>query len=171
MPCRAPPHPHTDVEGYTESTDGDALSTRIAHVIYLFIYLSEFQSANLFVCLCWCFTAQSTQWSHVERGRLTCNIVQYHKVMPYCWAGTRRVLQHYTWEDSVQTVHLHRLVCAFHVRYITRYCYATFSVMILVKLSAFTFRSRHSRGLICLLESQRPDPFYRLITYVAHTPT
>ena len=31
---------------------------------------------------------------------------------------TQRVLQQYT-RDSAQTVHLHRLVCAFHVRYIT----------------------------------------------------
>ena len=24
-----------------------------------------------FVCLCWGFTAQSTQWGHVERGQFT----------------------------------------------------------------------------------------------------
>ena len=23
------------------------------------------------VCLCWCFTTQSTQWGHVERGQFT----------------------------------------------------------------------------------------------------
>ena len=26
---------------------------------------------NMFVCLCWGFTAQSTQWDHVERGQFT----------------------------------------------------------------------------------------------------
>ena len=25
----------------------------------------------IFVCLCWGFTAQSTQWGHVERGQFT----------------------------------------------------------------------------------------------------
>ena len=28
-------------------------------------------SAKFFVCLCWGFTAQSTQWGHVERGQFT----------------------------------------------------------------------------------------------------
>ena len=27
--------------------------------------------SNEFVCLCWDFTAQSTQWGHVERGQFT----------------------------------------------------------------------------------------------------
>ena len=26
---------------------------------------------QLFFCLCWGFTAQSTQWGHVERGQFT----------------------------------------------------------------------------------------------------
>ena len=29
------------------------------------------QSSEEFVCLCWGFTAQSTQWGHVERGQFT----------------------------------------------------------------------------------------------------
>ena len=28
-------------------------------------------SMIMFVCLCWGFTAQSTQWGHVERGQFT----------------------------------------------------------------------------------------------------
>ena len=28
-------------------------------------------SLFFFVCLCWGFTAQSTQWGHVERGQFT----------------------------------------------------------------------------------------------------
>ena len=27
--------------------------------------------ANVNACLCWGFTAQSTQWGHVERGQFT----------------------------------------------------------------------------------------------------
>ena len=38
------------------------------------ISLSSAESAHsmvTFVCLCWGFTAQSTQWGHVERGQFT----------------------------------------------------------------------------------------------------
>ena len=32
---------------------------------------SEKEIVVSFVCLCWDFTAQSTQWGHVERGQFT----------------------------------------------------------------------------------------------------
>ena len=31
----------------------------------------NFVANSVFVCLCWGFTAQSTQWGHVERGQFT----------------------------------------------------------------------------------------------------
>ena len=34
-------------------------------------YLLTGRHFYLFVCLCWGFTAQSTQWGHVERGQFT----------------------------------------------------------------------------------------------------
>ena len=35
--------------------------------IKIFLFLHE----THIVCLCWGFTAQSTQWGHVERGQFT----------------------------------------------------------------------------------------------------
>ena len=32
---------------------------------------SDFILVSGFVCLCWGFTAQSTQWGHVERGQFS----------------------------------------------------------------------------------------------------
>ena len=32
---------------------------------------SKFHREFMFVCLCWAFTAQSTQWGHVDRGQFT----------------------------------------------------------------------------------------------------
>ena len=36
-----------------------------------FVEKAPIQSSGQFVCLCWGFTAQSTQWSHIERGQFT----------------------------------------------------------------------------------------------------
>ena len=33
--------------------------------------LHTWYTRGLFICLCWVFTAQSTQWCHVERGQFT----------------------------------------------------------------------------------------------------
>ena len=35
------------------------------------LFSTIYPSTCLFVCLCWGFTAQSTQWGHVERGQFT----------------------------------------------------------------------------------------------------
>ena len=37
----------------------------------LHVFYSWYEDVHVFVCLCWGFTAQSTQWGHVERSQFT----------------------------------------------------------------------------------------------------
>ena len=47
---------------------------KIKTIIIIIIILSMWiysNSLDQVICLCWGFTAQSTQWGHVERGQFT----------------------------------------------------------------------------------------------------
>ena len=61
----------------TASVDPDQMPHSFASdlglvVLYTVCYarLSQYLG-QMFVCLCWGFTAQSTQWGHVERSQFT----------------------------------------------------------------------------------------------------
>ena len=53
----------------------EAGSSTIQYILWYFMHALKnvkyviFRKKNIFVCLCWGFTAQSTQWGHVERGQ------------------------------------------------------------------------------------------------------
>ena len=46
-------------------------SALFAYAILLETLVFEILGHLQYVCLCWGFTAQSTQWGHVERGQFT----------------------------------------------------------------------------------------------------
>ena len=41
------------------------------YALQVIFYLLCNAYKNILFCLCWGFTAQSTQWGHVERGQFT----------------------------------------------------------------------------------------------------
>ena len=43
----------------------------VCGLLFTFLYNNKSFWKGVFVCLCWGFTAQSTQWGHVERGQFT----------------------------------------------------------------------------------------------------
>ena len=61
----------TWLDQFSENTKVNHKAGSLSQSHNIYIIARALGNAGLRVCLCWGFTAQSTQWGHVERSQFT----------------------------------------------------------------------------------------------------